>query len=343
MPIRYFEDFETGQNYEYGGRKLSKDEMVAFATVYDGQPMHIDADAAKTSFVGTLIASGWHTIAIGMRMIVDHVLGDAGSMGAPGVEELKWLKPVLPGDTLSQRMTITGVKASNSKPDRGFVWMSIETLNQRSEVVIEQRHAMMIPRRSAGGQEPVVSPVKPARLEDWYGKDGKVQGGIAYAPVSGSESLPRFGALEVGRLSELGACRFSSEDIIAYGRCFDPQPFHLDETSGRASHFGGLIASGWQTANCWMKLMNENRIRRSAAMLGRGEAPPQFGPSPGFKDMRWLKPVRAGDTIRYSSTVVAKRASVSRPQWGIVNQHNQGFNEAGEPVFEFTGTVFWEV
>ena len=343
MPIRYFEDFEAGQIYEYGAHKMSREEIVAFATVFDGQPMHVDEASAKQSFVGTLIASGWHTIAIGMRLIVDNVLGNAGSMGAPGVEELKWLKPVLPGDTLSHRLTVTGTKGSMSRPDLGFVSMRIETLNQRGEVVVEQRHAMMLPRRSAGGPPPVISPVKPARIEDWYGKDGKVQGGVSFASVAGSESLPRFEALEVGRVSELGSCHFSAEDIIGYARHFDPQPFHLDEASGRASHFGGLIASGWQTANCWMKLMNENRIRRSAAMLGRGEAPPQFGPSPGFKDMRWRLPVRAGETIRYSSTVIAKRASQSRPQWGIVNQHNQGFNEQGEQVFEFTGTVFWEV
>lgn len=147
-----------------------------------------------------------------------------------------------------------------------------------------------------------------------------------------------FEEVEVGESIELGSHRFTDEEIIAFASRFDPQPFHVDHVAARHSHFGGLCASGWHTAVIWMRLNVEHR-KRAAAEPG---APPLdvLGPSPGFQNLQWLKPVYAGDTISYATTVVEKRALKSRPGWGLVTSHNKGWNQRRELAFAFTGHVF---
>jgi acyl dehydratase len=151
-----------------------------------------------------------------------------------------------------------------------------------------------------------------------------------------------FEDVAVGAEVALGSFAFEAEDIKRFARLYDPQAFHLDEEAAKASHFGGLCASGWHTASVWMKLMIADAERAAAAARARGERPARLGPSPGFKDLKWLKPVFAGDVLTYASTVVDKRVSASRPGWGLVTTHNRAENAAGERVFEFVATVFWE-
>ncbi|MCE1237782.1 MAG: dehydratase [Hyphomicrobiales bacterium] len=139
---------------------------------------------------------------------------------------------------------------------------------------------------------------------------------------------------------ELGSHLFTAEEIVAFARDWDPQPFHLDEDAGRASLFGGLTASGWHVACAWMALWIAHQNREMEARAARGEIVPVPGPSPGFDDMRWLKPVVAGQTVAYRSSLLTARPSASRPEWGIVSTTNEGFVE-GERVFHFTGRVFW--
>ena len=135
---------------------------------------------------------------------------------------------------------------------------------------------------------------------------------------------------------------FTPEDIVGFARQFDPQPFHVDAEAAKSSLFGALCASGWHTASVWMKRMVGYRDRTRTDALARGERPARLGPSPGFSNLKWLKPVYAGDTIAYRSTVTAKRASASRPGWGLVFHHNTGTNQHGEEVFAFDGMVFWD-
>jgi acyl dehydratase len=154
--------------------------------------------------------------------------------------------------------------------------------------------------------------------------------------------MPFLDDVHIGDVRELGAYTFAADDIIRFAQRFDPQPFHVDAEAARQSHFGGLIASGWHTAAAWMKLMVRDIGRASAAALARGERPARLGPSPGFRDLKWLKPVYAGDTITYRATVLDKRLSASRPGWGLLFHHNTGVNQNGEEVFSFRGAVFWE-
>jgi acyl dehydratase len=136
VPELYFEDFEPGQVLELGSRVVTEDEIVAFAREYDPQPFHVDPDAAAASVFGGLIASGWHTNAMWMRLYVDSLLGRAASMGSPGVEELRWLAPVRPGDTLSGRLTVLEATPSERRPDRGTIRSRGEMVNQDGVVVM---------------------------------------------------------------------------------------------------------------------------------------------------------------------------------------------------------------
>jgi acyl dehydratase len=136
VPELYFEDFEPGQVLELGSRVVTEDEIVAFAREYDPQPFHVDPDAAAASVFGGLIASGWHTNAMWMRLYVDSLLGRAAAMGSPGVEELRWLAPVRPGDTLSGRLTVLEATPSERRPDRGTIRSRGEMVNQDGVVVM---------------------------------------------------------------------------------------------------------------------------------------------------------------------------------------------------------------
>ena len=145
--------------------------------------------------------------------------------------------------------------------------------------------------------------------------------------------------LDEGRVVELGSHHFTKEAIIAFAQKYDPQPFHLSEEGGRNGPLGVLSASGWHTAAGWMKCYVATNQKAEAATRAAGGEPAPIGPSPGFTNLRWLKPVAPGDTITYRSTVTGKRELKSRPGWGLVFSLNEGFNQKGELVFSFEGKV----
>jgi len=147
--VRYFEDFAPGQVLELGSRTISRESMLAFAREFDPQPFHVDEEAAKRSIYGGLLASGWHTCSLWMRILCDGLLTDTASLGSPGIDELRWLKPVRPGDTLSVRMTILEAIPSRSKPDRGLLRSLTEMRNQHGEIVLTARGLSLLGRRPA--------------------------------------------------------------------------------------------------------------------------------------------------------------------------------------------------
>lgn len=145
----YFEDFVVGSRRELGSRLITEDEIVSFATQYDPQPFHVDKEAAKRSIYGGLISSGWMTCAVMMRMLVDNMTSKSASMGSPGVDEIRWLKPVYAGDTLTVFVSVLDKRASQSKPDRGVVSTQWEAVNQRGELVCTVKGMGMYGRRPA--------------------------------------------------------------------------------------------------------------------------------------------------------------------------------------------------
>lgn len=147
---RYFEDYTAGHIYEFGAITVSEADIIEFAHRFDPQYFHLDPEKAKSSRFGGLVASGWHTAGMVMRLYVDHYLSHAASLASPGVDELRWPNPVRPGDTLRVRVTILESRPSRSKPDRGVVRARLEALNQRDELVLSMIGLSIIGRRPQG-------------------------------------------------------------------------------------------------------------------------------------------------------------------------------------------------
>ena len=335
MKDLYFDDFRPGETSHFGDTLVDRDAMVDFARAYDPQPFHLDEALARDTFVGRLIASGWYTACLQMRMICDAWMLRAEALGSPGVDGLRWLRPVVAGDRLSVRQHIVETKLSRSRPDMGLVLFSLATLNAAGETVMEQTNWVMFARRGAdvsahgsGGGAIPSSSTRPGM-----------------APAENPDPADRSGAwhfddLVVGRTEDLGHQDVTRDEIIRFARAYDPQPFHIDEDAAKASAFGGLAASGWHSAALWMRSFVAHRVATVAQAAQAGMAPPRYGSSPGFKNLRWLKPVRPGDRIRFATTLTEKRLSASRPGWGITHSHNTGHNQDGDLVFAFEGSGF---
>ena len=133
---RYFEDYAPQSVHEFGRIEVLEDDIIDFGRRFDPQPFHTDLELARHSVHGGLIASGWHTGSMAMRMLADNFVSKVASIGSPGIDEVRWIKPVRPGDILSVRATITGTRRSRTKPDRGIVTTYIEVLNQERDTVM---------------------------------------------------------------------------------------------------------------------------------------------------------------------------------------------------------------
>lgn len=149
----YFEDFFPGQEIAAGSKTVSEEEIIAFATQFDPQPFHVDHDAAAASIFGGVIASGWHTCGMMMRLIVDNLMGGSSSMGSPGVDNVRWLLPVRAGDTISVKYLTTKIKPSTSRTDRGVVWSKWVATNQHGQEVCTIEGMGMFGRRPAAGAD----------------------------------------------------------------------------------------------------------------------------------------------------------------------------------------------
>ena len=147
MPRLYFEDFEPGQALAFGPHVVTRAEIIAFAAEFDPQPMHLDEAAAADSLLGGLAASGWHTCAMFMRMMYDGWISESACMGSPGIDSLKWLRPVRPGDELFGRSTVLETRLPRSRPDRGFVTFRHEVFGARDAPVLVMQNPVMFARR----------------------------------------------------------------------------------------------------------------------------------------------------------------------------------------------------
>lgn len=326
MPDLVLEDFTVGDVLTGGPLTVTCEDIVGFARQFDFQPFHLDEAAAKGTFVGRLIASGWQTASLGMRLLQAGPFRGGSSLGAPGIDELRWLAPVLPGDSLNVRLRITGLRDSASKPGLGFVSAAMEVENGRGETVMTQKFSFMLARR---GTDPL--PPRPVTI-----------GAPERLPEQDdAQVVPFLRDADIGMTRDLGPYSFDAESIVAFARAYDPQVFHLDDAAARKTHFGGLCASGWHTAGAYMNRLLTTRARDCAYTAARGPVP-EAGPSPGFRNMRWIRPVYAGDTLRFSTKLTDKRASQSRPNWGLAFARNSAVNQRDEPVFAFDSTVFMQ-
>ena len=146
-----YEDFREGSSVDLGSKLVTAEEIVEFALEFDAQPMHLDEEAGKASILGGLSASGWHTCSMFMRLMCDGFLLDSTSQGSPGLDYVRWKKPVLAGDTLTGKSTVLAKRMSKSKPGMGFITVKSELSNQRGETVLELENTGMFLSREAAG------------------------------------------------------------------------------------------------------------------------------------------------------------------------------------------------
>lgn len=327
-PIYFFEDCRKGETFRAGPFPVTRESIISFAEAYDPQAFHLDEAAASASLLGGLAASGWQTVAIGMRLFFDGLVKDAASMGSPGFEEVRWVRPVRPGDDLDLVVTIGETRLSQSRPDRGFVDMHLDLRNAAGKTVMTQRGPVIVQRRGAiqsGRPPPAPSPGPAAPI---------------VTPPVDLTLTAFFEDIDIGHETVLGTQLFTPDAIVAYAKLYDPQYFHVDADAAKTSHFGGLVASGWQTAAYWMKHHIGARHRSAEARTAAQQPVAVPGPSPGFSNVKWLRPVHAGQTVTYSQTITGK-APTGRPGWGMLTSSNAGHLSDGTLAFAFEGRMLW--
>lgn len=146
-PTRFWEDYEIGAVYDIGSKLMTRDDIVDFASKFDPQPFHLDEEAGRKSIFGGLAASGWHTCSAVMRLLVDNYVSRETSLGSPGVDEIRWLKPVLAGDTIKAQVRVVDKKPSRSRPEMGSVFNQYEVHNQHGALVMMMKGVGLIRRR----------------------------------------------------------------------------------------------------------------------------------------------------------------------------------------------------
>jgi acyl dehydratase len=330
----HHEDLEIGKPLNSGLKTATRDEIMAFGRAWDPQPLHVDEEAAKATLVGGLCASGWHTCTMMMRLVADSVLNRLASLGAPSVDEGRWMVPVRPGDVLSCRYTIEEKRDLASRPDVGVSKVLVELFNQKGETTANWRTNQLTRRRRPG----------PAPTATGAKRERKAVASHWDAPGQAKALRPDyfFEDRQVGELTDLGSHTFTKDEIIAFAREFDPQPFHLDETAAKASLFGGLCASGWHTAVYGIRGNILARQKGNEQACAQGVRLAAYGPSPGFRNLTWTKPVFVGDTLEYLGRLAQKIDLKSRPDRGIVATDIQARNQKGEIVFMVTTQILAE-
>jgi acyl dehydratase len=331
----FHEDIEVGRAYDCGRKIVTKEEIISFARQFDPQPMHLDEEAAKKTLVGGLCASGFHTCAMMMRMVCDGILNRVASLGSPGVDEVRWVRPVRPGDALSARYLAQEKRILSSRPGVGMCKVLVDLVDDKGEVVAFWTTNQLTRVRNPG--PPAATP-GPRREKQPIASLWDLPGPPAGPPPPDLYFEDR----QIGEMTELASHTFDKDEIIAFARDYDPQPFHLDEAAGKASLFGGLCASGWHTAAIFIRGVVAARNEANEAARSRGEQVAVYGPSPGFRNLFWPKPVFVGDTVSFRARVSEKVDLKSRPDRGLLMSEVQGRNQKGEIVFGITSQLLAE-
>jgi len=330
----HHEDLEVGRAVELGQRTVTKEAILAFGRTWDPQPLHVDEEAAKTTLVGGLCASGWHTCCITMRLMADGLLNRVVSLGSPGLDEGRWMVPVRPGDVVSCRYTVLEKRDLASRPDVGICKVLVELSNQKGETVADWRTNQLIRRRDPG-PAPGASAAK---------RERKAIVSLWDEPRCASPLRPDLYLedRQIGELTDLGSHTFERDEIIAFASEFDPQPFHLDDAAAKASLFGALCASGWHTVLYAVRGNIRSRLAGNQEARARGIRLAAYGPSPGFRSLSWPKPVYVGDRLEYRGRLAQKIDLKSRPDRGIVATEIQARNQKGEIVLLATQQILAE-
>jgi acyl dehydratase len=331
----HHEDLVLGTAVDCGSKAVLKDEIIAFGRAWDPQPLHVDEEAAKATLVGGLCASGWHTCCIMMRLVADGMLNRVASLGAPGLDEGRWLVPVRPGDVVSCRYTVLEKRDLRSRPDVGISKALVELFNQKGETVANWRTNQLTRRRHRGAaaDPPAAKRERSGDARLWE---------VAGASVSLARPDLYFEDRQVGELTDFGSHTFARDEIVAFAGAFDPQPFHLDEAAAKASLFGALCASGWHTVLFGVRGHIRSRLEGNRQARAQGVKLAAYGPSPGFRSVSWHSPVYVGDTLHYRGRLAAKIDLKSRPGRGLIATEIEARNQRGESVLRVTSQILAE-
>jgi acyl dehydratase len=241
--------------------------------------------------------------------------------------------PVRPGDEVSCRYTVLEKRNLASRADVGISKALVELFNQKGETVANWRTNQLTRRREPG---PEPSGVAAKRFR-------KPLAALWEEPAAGGASSVRpdlyYEDRQLGELTDFGSHTFAKEEIVAFASTFDPQPFHLDEAAAEASLFGGLCASGWHTAVFAVRGHIRSRLEGNTKARAEGVPLAAYGPSPGFRNLSWHKPVYVGDTLEYRGRLAQKIDLKSRPDRGILATEIAARNQRGEIVLRVTSQI----
>ena len=332
MSKKTFEDLPVGTVVQMRGYLVNEPEIIAFAKSFDPQPMHLDPEAAKATRHKGLSSPGMLNCSMVMRMLCDGVLNHAEALGAPGLDEARWLRPVRPGMELHVEWRVMSARVLQSRPQMGLLGIEVDARDQTGELLMTLRYPGLFARGDA-------TPPPPRPEAPEAPRAAPIQLPVFDDPmVNMTRFAHRHEDVMIGARVELGVKLFTREDILDFATKYDPQPFHLSDEAAARTHFSKLSASGWHTAANYMRCLIDarDRVRARAASLPFALNP--GGPSPGFRNLRWLRPVHPGDVITYDSTVIGKEPHPRRPGLGIVRNRATGVNQNGVRVFEVEGS-----
>ena len=292
----YFEDFPAGATRAFCRYVLSREQIEAYAGDFDSLLGACKGDN------GALTASPWQLPALLMRLNYDGWMNEAAARGAPGVDEIRWLRPVAAGETLSARYTVRSARVSRSKPHLGLVQFFYELIGDGGEPVFSQLNSVMMALRAP---QPVAADA---------GTDGAIRNSDAAA--AGGEGEP----------VALGTVAFPADAVIAFARVYDPQPFHVDAAAAQTGPFGALAASGWHTAAGWARAY-ATRVATGTPDLPRPDR------LLWVKPLRWRRPVYAGDRIAFEAAPGRIEQTADGRTMTVIGR---GRDDVGAIVFEFT-------
>lgn len=320
MQQRFWEDIEDGETLPLGTATMSREKIVAFASEFDPQPFHLDDEAARGTLLGGLAASGWHTCAVVMDLVERAMNEHALPLQTPGAEEIRWRKPVRPGDALSGRVVLSSKSTCACGSSAGACRAFVEVFNQSADSVVSWRMDCIVPRR-----EPATAtrrPACPMRSE----RRARVH------RVRGDHAIKFFDDVAAGDEIALGSYAFTADRVGSF------RTRHTDVHSGRIGLTTGVstrFAHDWHVVSAWMHCIVRYYRLQSERLRSTGRPVPLLGPAAGVKHLRWHAPVRAGEVISYVTWAERKLEIASHSDWGLLIAGAEGVNAKGEVVVSF--------
>lgn len=310
----------SGERLGLGTAVLGRDDIISFATEFDAQPFHLDDSAAETTLLGGMAASGWHTCVTVMGLLQRTLKGRALGVEPAGAEEIIWLKPVRPGDTLTASL-VWGSRSCGACGERmGAFPVSIETINQHGDTVMRLRMDCLVRADGEGEREPSSRarecPLRKARAAR-----------VSRQP--GDHGIKYFEHVAPGDEIDLGNYEFTPERIWRFRASYDgwAPPSQTDA--------GTLTASDWHITAAWMNCIVRYYGQHSQLFRNAGLPVPMLGPAAGVKHVRWHRPVRAGETISFRAWAERKIELASHEDWGLLVVGAEGIGGAGDLVVSF--------